>query len=105
MNYETYRYIFIGAAIGASFMLALTILLFFKLKISKAIASLSSGAGHKFPRSDKVKQTAAVEALPQRFKTTTRLKETVILNSSQLQHEPPFEVEVDITFIHTSEEI
>ena len=41
MTYEMYRYVFLGGAIAAGVMLAVSILLFFLLKIPKVIGDLS----------------------------------------------------------------
>ncbi len=47
MTYEIYRYIFIGAAIAAGVMLAVTLILFFVLKIPGVIGDLSGRTARK----------------------------------------------------------
>lgn len=47
MTYEIYRYIFIGAAIACGIMLAVTVLLFFVLKIPAVIGDLSGRTARK----------------------------------------------------------
>lgn len=47
MTYEIYRYIFIGAAIAAGVMLAVTLILFFVLKIPGVIGDLSGRSARK----------------------------------------------------------
>ena len=47
MTYETYRLIFIGGAIFAGLMLALSIALFFVLKIPKVIGDLTGATARK----------------------------------------------------------
>ena len=47
MTYEIYRYIFIGAAIAAGVMLAVTLILFFVLKIPRVIGDLSGRTARK----------------------------------------------------------
>lgn len=47
MTYEIYRYIFIGASIAAGVMLAVTLILFFVLKIPRVIGDLSGRTARK----------------------------------------------------------
>ena len=47
MSYDIYRYIFIGAAIMCGVMLAVSIILFFVLKIPKVIGDLSGATARK----------------------------------------------------------
>lgn len=163
MTYEIYRYIFIGSAIMAAVMLALAVILFFKLKIPRAIGDLTGStrrkavkikevhgidaassevtvstaqitqSGNLIPGTVSEKKPAAktsklvtdeiarsgskattfltAEQTPQPPKTTTVLTEntvqkpkaTVILANQSSQNTAVFEIEHDITFIHTNE--
>ena len=47
MTYETYRYIFLGALIACGIFLALAVVLFFTMKIPKAISDLSGRTARK----------------------------------------------------------
>lgn len=47
MTYDTYRYIFIGAAVLCGIMLAVSIILFILLKIPKVISDLSGATARK----------------------------------------------------------
>ena len=47
MTYETYRYVFLGGAIAAGVLLAVSILLFFVLRIPKVISDLTGRTARK----------------------------------------------------------
>ena len=47
MTYEIYRYIFLGALIASGVCLAITVMLFFTMKIPKVISDLSGRTARK----------------------------------------------------------
>lgn len=125
MTYDTYRYIFIGAAIAAVFFLFITIILLFVLKIPKVIGELSGAAERRAV--DEIRrqnENSGTRSFKKSTPLLTRegLDETAILpvnsgnettvlaadmtgtaigaETSRLDF---FVIEKDITFIHTNE--
>ena len=47
MTYEMYRYVFLGGAIASGLMFAVSIVLFFTLKIPKVISDLTGRTARK----------------------------------------------------------
>ena len=150
MTYETYRYIFVIAAVLCGVMFGVSVLLFFLLKIPAVIGNLSGSTARKSIRTseeksswkengtndpdenwksrgrltDKISPSGRVQPLPhmtgQMDIITTKI-ETVVLTektasdiTTQLENvqscgettlleEAAFEIELDITYIHTDE--
>ncbi len=125
MTYDTYRYIFIGAAIAAVFFLFITIILLFVLKIPKVIGELSGAAERRAV--DEIRrqnENSGTRSLKKSTPLLTRegIDETAILPVNSAEETTVlaadiagaaigaetsrldfFVIEKDITFIHTNE--
>lgn len=116
MTYEMYHSVFIGAAICCGIMLAVTIVLFFWLKIPKLIGNLSGITARKAIESIRKQNEHSEEKMEvlRQVKKTAALHptypETMLLNRQSLnqtlvlsQSKNPFNVEYEICFIHSDE--
>ena len=111
MTYELYRYLFIGSTILASLMLLISVFLFIKWNIPKVIGDVSGHTSRFHPMKKKTVdgQTCTLPAptgltgeTNVAADTTEELEQTILL-ASETYSGTGFEVEVDITFLHTDE--
>ena len=108
MSYELYRYMFIVSTILAGLMLLISVILFIRWNIPKVVGDISGHASRSTRRSVKEVVPAAVCAAREAdipADPTEDLEKKTILLSADACTDTGFEVEVDITFLHTDEVI
>jgi hypothetical protein len=157
MTYEVYQYLAIGAAVSAGIMFAVSILLFFILRIPKVVGDVTGSTARKAVKAiregneqsgdkayktspvnlargkitDKISPSGAIISTPSPDGTIVRTQKistqeledpsetavlseyldsptptsgiTTVLSQAELVGGSTFEVEFDITFIHTNE--